>query len=499
MAKLGVITDGISREFEHALTVMNEFGLEYAELQFVWDKEVGDHSDAQIASLIPVVKSFDITGTWAPEGTPDEDFDDDGFYTGDDFRSVTRREPLAGRIPFTEASVANGRVAFERICSDCHGIAGRGNIRSGKRLSDDWGDRLWPRDLTKPWTWRGLSSVNDLEGGREQVIEAIYRGISTGLPGTPMPAHRAPEGSADPVSAEDRWHIAHFVYTLAASSPPPEARAVIEAARAVEGVPAEPGDPRWHGAPQTTLRLVPNIIAGDRLFTPLNDTLIVRALYSATEIAFLVEVNDRTESRPGIAYFTELQDATLDMHPDALAIRVPREGDYPVSTTGERPPLAHGNAGQESTIWYWNAGSVDPPSAPFAALLGERGAAGSLAPRQGEARDLEAKGTWGAGRWRVVMKRPRRAEGGDLAFEPGRFIPVSFANWDGSNGEAGSRHTLTTWSWLLLPPEPAPTRLYGLPVATALIVFVVVALLVRLQRRGRGERRGSQVRPGRRE
>jgi sugar phosphate isomerase/epimerase len=40
--KLGVITDGISRDFEHALGVMDEFGLEYAELQFLWDKEVGD-------------------------------------------------------------------------------------------------------------------------------------------------------------------------------------------------------------------------------------------------------------------------------------------------------------------------------------------------------------------------------------------------------------------------------------------------------------------------
>ncbi len=40
--KLGVITDGISRDFEHALTVMDEFGLDYAELQFLWDKEIGD-------------------------------------------------------------------------------------------------------------------------------------------------------------------------------------------------------------------------------------------------------------------------------------------------------------------------------------------------------------------------------------------------------------------------------------------------------------------------
>ena len=48
MAKLGVITDGISREFEHALSVMNEFGLTQAELQYLWDVEVGDLSDAQM-------------------------------------------------------------------------------------------------------------------------------------------------------------------------------------------------------------------------------------------------------------------------------------------------------------------------------------------------------------------------------------------------------------------------------------------------------------------
>lgn len=48
MTKLGVITDGISRDFERALTVMNEFGLTQAELQYLWDVEVGDLSDAQL-------------------------------------------------------------------------------------------------------------------------------------------------------------------------------------------------------------------------------------------------------------------------------------------------------------------------------------------------------------------------------------------------------------------------------------------------------------------
>lgn len=49
--KLGVICDGISRDLAHALTVMDEFDLEYAELQFVGDKEVGDHTAQEIAHI----------------------------------------------------------------------------------------------------------------------------------------------------------------------------------------------------------------------------------------------------------------------------------------------------------------------------------------------------------------------------------------------------------------------------------------------------------------
>lgn len=49
--KPGVICDGISRDLEHALGVMKAFGIEYAELQFVWDKEVGDHSAQEIARI----------------------------------------------------------------------------------------------------------------------------------------------------------------------------------------------------------------------------------------------------------------------------------------------------------------------------------------------------------------------------------------------------------------------------------------------------------------
>jgi len=60
MAKLGVITDGISRDLEHALQVMTEADLEYAELQFVWEKEVGDLDDDEMARLVALVEAYGV-------------------------------------------------------------------------------------------------------------------------------------------------------------------------------------------------------------------------------------------------------------------------------------------------------------------------------------------------------------------------------------------------------------------------------------------------------
>ena len=58
--KLGVITDGISRDFERALQVLTEAGLNYAELQYLWEKEVGDLNDDEMAKAerLPLVDGF---------------------------------------------------------------------------------------------------------------------------------------------------------------------------------------------------------------------------------------------------------------------------------------------------------------------------------------------------------------------------------------------------------------------------------------------------------
>ena len=56
--KLGVITDGISRDLKHALKVMGEFNLEYAELQYIGDKEVGNHSNKEIKEIKDLLNIF---------------------------------------------------------------------------------------------------------------------------------------------------------------------------------------------------------------------------------------------------------------------------------------------------------------------------------------------------------------------------------------------------------------------------------------------------------
>jgi hypothetical protein len=64
--KLGVITDGISRDLGHALTVMDEFDLDYAELQFIDDKEVGDLDDGERAAALELIASPGICSPACP-------------------------------------------------------------------------------------------------------------------------------------------------------------------------------------------------------------------------------------------------------------------------------------------------------------------------------------------------------------------------------------------------------------------------------------------------
>jgi DMSO reductase family type II enzyme heme b subunit len=438
-------------------------------------------SDPQITSLIPIIKSFDTFAAWAPEHAADEDFDDDGRYLKSDYRVITEQEPTDGQISYTPESIALGWQVAEDNCKECHGEEGRGNITSSTRLEDDWGYRIWPRNLTGPWTWRATNGAN-----RDETIRNIFTRATIGIPGSPMPALSASDsGEGDTISAEDRWHLANYVYSLREQSVRPGDGLVIRATEIVATLPGTVTDPVWDSVPATTLWLTPNVIKEERLFAPLNDTITVRVLYNDSEIAFLLDVPDRTDSRPGEPVSAKLQDAKYQMHSDAVAIQYPNVDAYSAGPAVEKPNLQHGDTAHSTTIWYWNAGSVDPAVPARAMVLSGEGADKKPGARE-NSNVLTTAGRWQHGRWRVMMKRQRKAvEVQDVEFIEGRFLPLSFANWDGSNGEVGSRHTLTSWYWLLLPADTDYTMIYGIPAGATVGTLLLGLVLVRNQRRKR--------------
>ena len=58
--KLGIITDGISQDPEVALRFCAENGIEYADFQFVWNTEIGDHTDEQHKTLKKLTKEYGV-------------------------------------------------------------------------------------------------------------------------------------------------------------------------------------------------------------------------------------------------------------------------------------------------------------------------------------------------------------------------------------------------------------------------------------------------------
>lgn len=99
--------------------------------------------------------------------------------------------------------VALGKAKYEEAgCAQCHGPNGKGDGPSAKGLKDDWGNPISPSDLTlKPFK----SGPNP---------EDLYRTISTGLNGSPMPSY------ADAFSANERWALVSYILSIATHERP---------------------------------------------------------------------------------------------------------------------------------------------------------------------------------------------------------------------------------------------------------------------------------------
>ncbi len=357
------------------------------------------------------------------------------------------------QVASSPESIEKGKALYhdQDRCSECHGKDGKGN--ASKRLKDDNGERTWPRNQTKPWTYRASNDAKD-----------IFARISSGIPGTQMVSFADPQ-SKKKLSIEERWHVANYVQSLAKTEKVVSADNTVIKAEKVDGeLPDTVDDPRWQGAQGTTFFLVPQIIAEQRFFTPSNDTITVRALYSDTELAFLLEWDDRTRSIPGDKSAQEISDEVLSE--DAVAIQLPVE----IPEGMEKPYFGMGDASHPVNIWHWHSGTTEAPEG--VSLLNSKGFK-EIEKRDAAAIGVDARGFYDEGTWRVIMKRSlTTAEPDqDLQFVNGKFIPIAFAAWDGSNSEKGSRHTMTTWYWLLLKPAKSNTPLF---LALGIIVLILV-------------------------
>jgi cytochrome c oxidase cbb3-type subunit I/II len=103
----------------------------------------------------------------------------------------------------SEAIVKRGKEVWQQAkCWECHGQEGKGDGQKAAGLKDDFGFPIPPADLT----------TGQFKSG--PVVQDIFRTMSTGFSGTPMPSYQ------QSLPEEDRWALAYYVLSLSAYKDP---------------------------------------------------------------------------------------------------------------------------------------------------------------------------------------------------------------------------------------------------------------------------------------
>ena len=104
----------------------------------------------------------------------------------------------------TPELLARGKELYDKVakCWQCHGDGGKGDGPSADGLKDDFGFPIRPTDFTRG-QFKGGSHARD-----------IYRTMTTGLDGTPMPSF------VDSMTADERWAISYYVLSFSAWGDP---------------------------------------------------------------------------------------------------------------------------------------------------------------------------------------------------------------------------------------------------------------------------------------
>jgi mono/diheme cytochrome c family protein len=456
-----------------------------------------DFTDQQVSDLADFVTSF------SPEFANPE--------------NVPKPVALPSAPSSTKESIEQGKKLYvDTGCVKCHGTLGRGDGPSAPTLKDDWGHPIRPADLAQSWTFRGGSSRED-----------IFRTMSTGLNGTPMPSF------LEALQPEQRWAITDYIVSLSGDKGPGYTNLVI-AKHVDDGIDLSKGTASFESARVARFPIIGQITEPTREFHPPATSVTVQAIYDAESIALLVRWHDMSAQKtgknapllpvppeeeeeaaegaggadaaagaakggvfgadevapspagqaPGSAQppaadpFAEEPAATADQpseFSDAVAIQVPSQ----VPTGARKPYFIFGDGQSSVDLWFFDLAGPNP--------LGFTGK-GSASIAAKEPSELTGLASYDQGEWSVIFKRPRRAASG-ATFTPGEFMPIAFSVWDGFSRERGNRRGLTTWYSVYVEPEVVPSAV-GPMVTTALLILgleLAVIGWVRYGARARGE------------